>query len=75
MNGREMRSPSKREVGKCEKQVVQQRAWHRAGQTFPAIASSTGLLGTEDMERAYLISWTGIQKMRTVSSMESAMPR
>lgn len=46
-----------------------------ASQAFPAIASSTGLLGTEDMGRAYLISWTGIQKMRIVSSMEPAMPR
>lgn len=44
------------------------------GQTFLAIARSTGLLSRKDIKRAYPISWTGIQKMRIVSSMESAVP-
>lgn len=44
-----------------------------AGQTFLAIARSTGLLGRKDIRRTYPVSSTGIQKMRIVSSRESAV--
>lgn len=45
-----------------------------AEQTFLVMARSTGLLGRKDIRRAYPISWSGIQKMRIVSSVESAAP-
>ena len=41
---------------------------------FLAIARSTGLLGRKDIRRTYPVSSTGIQKIRIVSSRESAVP-
>lgn len=45
-----------------------------AGQTFLAIARSTGLLGRKDIRITYPVSSTGIQKMRIVSSRNLLCP-